>query len=300
MAMPRAKRGLGRGLDALIPMPEGEPAGLQLVPVDAIVPNPRQPRQAMDPEALQELANSIKEHGLIQPLIVSALAEGEREAALGLRYQLIAGERRLQAARLAGLAAVPVIVKEATPQESLELALVENVQRADLNPLEEAAAYRQLVDEFGLTQERVADRVGKSRVTVANTLRLLGLPDKVKEALMEGTITEGHARALLGLDSPELQLAALKEVLHRGLSVRATEEMVRRLAEAARLAAEAGESPVPEKAKKDPQTQALEDDFRRALGTKVELFRSSKGGRVVIYFYSDEELDGVYSAIVRG
>ncbi len=298
--MPRAKRGLGRGLDALIPMPEGEPAGLQLVPVDAIVPNPRQPRQAMDPEALQELANSIKEHGLIQPLIVSALAEGEREAALGLRYQLIAGERRLQAARLAGLAAVPVIVKEATPQESLELALVENVQRADLNPLEEAAAYRQLVDEFGLTQERVADRVGKSRVTVANTLRLLGLPDKVKEALMEGTITEGHARALLGLDSPELQLAALKEVLHRGLSVRATEEMVRRLAEAARLAAEAGESPVPEKAKKDPQTQALEDDFRRALGTKVELFRSSKGGRVVIYFYSDEELDGVYSAIVRG
>jgi len=289
--MSKTKSGLGRGLDALIPLPEEAIPGVQQVDVNAIIPNPHQPRQSMDPEALQELADSIKQLGVIQPLIVTAVEDDQ--APPGVRYQLIAGERRLTAARLAGLTTVPVLVREATPQEALLLALVENVQRADLNPLEEAAAYRQLMEDFDLTQEQVAGRVGKSRVAVANTLRLLALPQPVQEALMQGAISEGHARALLGLESPEMQVAALKHVVGRGLSVRATEEYVRRLNEATQMAREAGAP------KKDPQTAALEDDFRRSLGTKVELFRSSRGGRVVIYFYSEEELEGIYSAIVR-
>jgi ParB family chromosome partitioning protein len=246
----------------------------------------------MDPSALQELADSIKQLGLIQPLIVST---ADPSAPPGVLYTLIAGERRLTAARLAGLAAVPVIVREATPQQMLELALVENVQRADLNPLEEAAAYQQLVKEFGLTQEAVADRVGKSRVAVTNTLRLLSLPDRLKSALMESEISEGHARALLGLETPEMQLAALESVRKRQMSVHATEEYVRRLNEAAHVTREAE----PDQAEKDVQTAALEEDFRRSLGTKVDLFRSTRGGRVVIYFYSEEELEGVYEKIMR-
>jgi ParB family transcriptional regulator, chromosome partitioning protein len=287
----KEKRGLGMGLRALIPGAD-TPQGVQEVDVDAIAPNPRQPRQKMDPEALQELADSIKQLGLIQPLIVSA---ADPAAAPGVLYTLIAGERRLTAAKLAGMQTIPVIVREATPQQMLELALVENVQRADLNPLEEAAAYRQLVDDFALTQEQVADRVGKSRVAVTNTLRLLSLPDKLKDALMEGEISEGHARALLGLETPEMQIAALEGVRKRQMSVHATEEYVRRLNEAAHLTREAE----PDAPQKDVQTAALEEDFRRSLGTKVELFRSTRGGRVVIYFYSEEELEGIYGMIVR-
>ncbi len=291
--MPIRKSGLGRGLDALIPGANGEGPGVQHVDVNAIGPNPRQPRQSMDQEALNELAASIQKHGLIQPLIVS-LAEAET-AAPGVRYVLIAGERRLTAAKIAGLETVPVIVREASPQQMLELALVENVQRADLNPLEEADAYRHLVEDFSLTQEQVAERVGKSRVTVTNTLRLLALPDQVKSALAGNEISEGHARALLGLESAEMQVAAARDVVKRGLSVRETEEYVRRLNEAAQATPEQGG----EKPKKDPHMAALEDDFRRSLGTKVELFRSSRGGRVVIYFYSDEELEGIYGSIVK-
>lgn len=279
------RTGLGKGLEALIPVAEGPTAGLTQVPVSAITPNPMQPRTALDPDALAELAASIREHGLIQPLIVTQ--QGPE------RYQLIAGERRWQAARLAGLPAVPVIVKEATPQQALELALVENIQRADLNPLEEASAFRQLVEEFGLTQEQVADRVGKSRVAVTNTLRLLRLPAEVKQALADGTLHEGHARALLALPTPEAQLAALKVVVHKALSVRQTEELVRRL-----LA-----EPPPQKPERpaNPETEALEEEFRETLGTKVTLFRSRKGrGRLVIHFYSEEELQAIYDVIVGG
>ena len=292
----KAKGGLGRGLGALIPGADETPQGVLEVNVAAIAPNPRQPRQRMDPEALQELANSIKEHGVIQPLVVSPVEPDSELAASGVRYQLIAGERRLEASRLAGLERVPVIVRGVTPQQALELALVENVQRADLNPLEEAAAYQHLIDDFKLTQEQVALRVSKNRVTVTNTLRLLSLPEQIKDVLMDGGISEGHARALLGLETVEMQLAAVKEVTRRGLSVRETEEMVRRLNEAAHMTREAVEAPTPSK---DPQTAALEDDFRRALGTKVELSRSSRGGKVVIFFYSDEELEGIYTSIVR-
>jgi ParB family chromosome partitioning protein len=261
------------------------------VHVDDILANPRQPRHELDAESLRELADSILEHGLLQPLIVTETSPGE--AGAGPRYRLIAGERRWRAAVLAGQETVPVLVKEATPQETLELALVENLQRADLNPLEEANAYRQLVEEFGLSQEKVAERVGRSRVSVTNALRLLGLPDEAKDALLENRITGGHARALLGLKELPLQLRVLRAIEKQSLSVRQTEELVRRLAAAT----------PPHKrttTRQTPETQALEDRFRKSLGTKVSLYRSKRGGRLVIHFFSEEELQALYDRIVGG
>ena len=293
------KRGLGRGLDALIPSDLGQsleedqgrlPAGLVEVPIDAIQPNPLQPRFSVEDDTLAELADSIREHGLIQPLIVTRL---ESSSPQSNRFQLIAGERRWRAARLAGLERVQAIVKEAAPQEMLELALVENVQRADLNALEEAQAYRQLIDEFDLTQEQVAERVGKSRVAITNTLRLLRASQAVQGALLAGEISEGHARALLTLETSEAQEAALAVVRKQGLNVRQTEALVRR------LAGERQERPAPPTP--TPQTQVLEDAFRESLGTKVTLRRNEKGaGRVVIHFFSDEELQHIYERIVGG
>lgn len=287
------KRGLGRGLNALIgtnsTSTELTEASVIHVPVEAIGPNPRQPRHALDPDMLAELAASIREHGLIQPLIVTRAPLGADVA-----YTLIAGERRWRAAKLAGLDEVPVLVREATPQAMLELALVENIQRADLNPLEEAAAYRALMDEFGLTQEQVAARVGKSRAAVANSVRLLNLAEPVKEALGAGRISEGHARALLGLPDEPSQVAALDLVLHRGYNVRQTEKLVRRILTAAQD--EAGLEPGD-----DPwalETRALEERLCMALGTRVSLSRSRRGGRLVIYFYSEEELQALYQRLV--
>lgn len=287
--MPRPKGGLGRGLGALIPL--SAPAVVE-VGLDNIVANPRQPRQALNAAKLQELAGSLREHGVIQPLVVTELEPVEGGEPDAPRYQLIAGERRWQAARLAGLSTVPVIIKEATPEETLELALVENLQRADLNPLEEANAYRQLMEEFGLTQEIVATRVGRSRVAVANSLRLLSLPEEVKEGLAGELISEGHARALLGLPARKSQVEAMKAVIAKGLSVRQAEELVRRWGR---------RSPGVQAKEKalDAETRSLEDDFRRALGTKVSLFRSKKGGKLVVYFHSEEELQGIYQVIVR-
>jgi ParB family chromosome partitioning protein len=282
------RRGLGKGLGALIPATEVSGPGLSEVAVDLIVPNPMQPRVALDAEALQELADSIREHGLIQPLIVTSIQDPASDA----QYQIIAGERRWEAAKMAGLAKVPVVVKEATPQKMLELALVENIQRADLNPLEEAAAYRQLMDDFGLTQEQVAEKVGKSRVTVANSVRLLRLTDEIKRALAEGQISEGHARALLALNKRADQLKILEAIVKKGLSVRQTEEMVRRIV--------AGAQPRRRDEPPSPETESLENEFRNALGTKVRLFRSKKGGKLVIQFYSEEELEAIYRIIVGG
>ena len=280
------RKGLGKGLGALIPTTEDDAAaaqGVAEVPLASITPNPRQPRSAIRDQDLVELAASIEEHGIIQPLIVARAPDG---------YQLIAGERRWRSARLAGLTTVPVIVKDAAPSEMLELALVENVQRADLNALEEAIAYRQLTEEFGLTQEQVARRVGKSRVSVANTLRLLKAARSVQEALLADRISEGHARALLGLEREEAQEAALKTVLKQRLNVRQTEELVRR------LFGQGSEKLRPAPAI-SPETRALESRFREALGTKVNLTRSGEGGRIVIHFYSDEELDALYERIVE-
>lgn len=283
------KRALGRGLEALIPSTGDSYSGLRQVPVDVIAPNPHQPRQRLDPDALAELAASIQEHGLIQPLIVSEALE---DAPPGCEYQLIAGERRLKAAKLAGLERVPVIVKEATPEQMLEMALVENLQRADLNPLEEAAAYQQLSDEFGLTQQEIAEKVGKGRVSVANAMRLLRLPDFVKSVLANEQISEGHARALLGLeDDLEVMKHALKRAIEQRLNVRQTEELVRRLRT----------SPASPKARRtvSPETRALESEFARALGTKVNLVRSKKGGRLTIHFYSEEELQALYDRLIE-
>jgi ParB family chromosome partitioning protein len=272
------ERGLGRGLAALIPRPT---TGLREVPVDAIHPNPWQPRSRFDEQELEELAQSIREHGVLQPVLVSQQADGS--------FQLITGERRWRAVRLAGMATVPAMVKEATPQASIEMALVENIQRRDLNPLEEAHAYRQLLDEHGLTQERLAQRIGKSRVAVTNTLRLLHLPDSVRDALADGSITEGHARAILMANGDNLRLRVLARVLDDHLSVRDTEALARRLND---------DRPAPRPA--DPDVERLEDAFRQALGTRVRILRGQNGGgRLVIHFFSDDELQGLYEAIVR-
>ena len=274
-------RGLGRGLSALIPTT----AGLDEVDVDLIVPNPHQPRMTMSDESLRELAASIREHGVLQPLLVSASeADGV--------YQLIAGERRLLAARLAGLRRVPVVVKEAASGELLELALVENLQRQDLNPLEEALAYRRLAGEFEMTQEAIASRVGRSRTAVANALRLLALSDEIKASLASAAISEGHARALLGLEDTAARGEAWRRVVKDGLTVRQTEELVRRWPQAA--ASKRSAQPL----EQDPDALALEARIRGSLGTKVELRRRASGrGRLVLHFYSDEDLEGLLARL---
>lgn len=274
------KFGLGRGLEALIPVEET--AGILEVPVEDIRPNPHQPRMLIRDDELVELALSIQTHGVLQPLIVTREGDG---------YQLVAGERRWRAAKLAGLTTVPVIVKDLAPQQTLELALVENLQRKDLNPLEEAGAYRQLIEEFGLTHEEVAQRVGKSRVAVTNTLRLLKATDAVKEALLNGRIGEGHARALLALEDPAAQVAALRIVLRQGLTVRQTEELVGRILQT--------RPPSPTARSAAPEVRALEDRFQQALGTRVQVRPGKKGGRIIIYYYSDEELEGLYERLAR-
>jgi ParB family transcriptional regulator, chromosome partitioning protein len=287
--------GLGRGLDALIPtFAEGATASTFDIDIDAIVPNPYQPRVEIDQAALETLAASIRIHGVIQPLVVT---HGQERG----RYVLIAGERRWRAARLAGLGAVPAVVKEAVPRAMLELALVENVVRADLSPLEEAAAYRQLIDDFGLTQAAVAERVGRSRVSVTNTLRLLALPDRVQHALAAGDISEGHARALLGLPTAADQIGALELITERGLSVRQTEELVRRW-EGGREAEGGGA-----RAERDPAAVgrqeavqlAFVDGLQRVLGTRVR-FRPEQtgGGTLTIHYGSDEELNAFYEKLV--
>lgn len=280
------KSGLGRGLGALIPGGGNLPveSGVALVSVDAVSPNPRQPRSSLHPEELEELTASVREHGVLQPLIVTP---GKTEG----QYTLIAGERRLQAARLAGLKIVPVLVRQATDQQRLELAIIENVQRADLSALEEAEAYRQLAEDFDLSHEDIAARVGKSRVAVTNTLRLLKLPDVVKNALIEDRISEGHARALLALGTAEAQSAALRTVISQELNVRQTEVLVRKLL---------GEKPaVKKKSTPPPDVRELEERLRRSLGTKVSLRAGKKGGTVTIYYYSDEELDALMGRLSK-
>lgn len=294
------RRGLGRGLGALImdtavtPVaPEvaaqAEAGGVQLIDIDRLLPNPRQPRTSFDPAALEELAASIRTHGVIQPLVVTAAADQPG------RYWLVAGERRWRAARIAGLKEVPVIVREATPQQLMEWALVENVQRADLNPIEEATAFQTLMAEFGLTQAEVAERVGKSRPAIANAVRLLSLPLEAQQAVIDGQITAGHARALLGLSDPEAIRRALSEVIRRELSVRQTEALVRRMSEPPA-------KPASPEAEENPQLRShlryMEDRFRSVLGTKVSLSRNPDGaGKLVVHFYSDEDLEAIFRLI---
>jgi len=275
--------GLGRGLAALIPQRPGSGPGPLDVRIDRIRANPHQPRKRFDEPALETLAESIREHGVIQPIIVTEVLDG---------YQVVAGERRLRAARLAGLEDVPVLVRQLADSEQLELALVENLQRADLDPIEEALAFRQLIDEFGLSQERIAERVGRARSTVTNTLRLLDLHPLVQAAVAEGRITEGHARALGGLE-PAAQARVAPTVVERDLSVRETEELVRRLRSPRSERSSASRAP-------DPDLDRVEEDLRRALGTKVRVARSRRGGRIVIEYYSEEELGRLYERLIGG
>ncbi len=274
-------RGLGKGLDALIPTGTlNVPAeGAQSIPIAQILPNPSQPRGEMDDEKLEELANSIREHGILQPLILTKDSGQDF-------YVLIAGERRLRAAKIAGLQAVPAIVRQANDQERLELALIENIQRENLTPLEAAEAYQKLNDEFGLSHDQIAERVGKSRVAVTNTIRLLKLPEAVRKAIASGEISEGHGRAMLSLSSDRAQLAALQTILSHGLNVRQTEELVRKLG---------GEKPAAPSAKpaKEAEVKEIENRLRSLLGTKVTLNHGKKGGTLVIHYYSDEELDSL-------
>lgn len=274
--------GLGRGLDALIPR-SAEAGASSEIPIERVRRNPHQPRVDFDEGELAELTSSISTHGVLQPIVVRNTADGA--------YELIAGERRLRAARAAGLMTIPAVVRESTSAELLELALVENVQRADLNPIEEAAAYRELIDRFGLSHEAVARQVGKSRVAISNALRLLDLAPETRQAIVDGRITEGHGRALAALTVPELQRAVLQVVLDRQLSVRQTEELVRRKREQG----------APRR--KQPLSEDLADveaQLRGILATKVGIVRTRKGGRLVIDFYSDEELDRIYAIITRG
>jgi ParB family transcriptional regulator, chromosome partitioning protein len=278
-------QGLGRGLAALIPQRGPTSNGSIEIALARIRENPRQPRLRMDDAALEALAASIREHGVIQPILVTETIDG---------YQLVAGERRVRAARLAGLDHIPAIVRQLADREQLELALVENLQREDLDPIEAARAYRQLIDDFAFTQEDLAARVGRARSTVANTLRLLELHSAVQDALVAGAISEGHARAIGGLPT-DTQAHVVSAVIQDDLSVRQTEELVRRLREPRPIAPEAAAKTEP-----DPDVERVEEDLRRSLGTKVRLTRTRRGGRITIEYYGDEELARLYQRLVGG
>lgn len=287
--MAQKKRGLGRGLDALIASrsESTDPGKVAELDLDWIEPNPLQPRSEMDPEELDALANSIREHGVIQPVIVTE-SDGTTP------YRLIAGERRWRAARAAGLGVIPAIIRESSPRAMLELALIENIQRADLNVLEEAVAYRQLIEDFGLKHGDLADRVGKNRSTITNALRILQCPEEVQQALMNNVISEGHARALLGLPGSVDQLAALEIVTSRELTVRQTERLVRDWN--ARGVRESEPAPSQQA---DPIVRDFEQRLQRTLGTRVELKRGRKGGRLIIHYYSDDELNTISDRLLN-
>jgi ParB family chromosome partitioning protein len=274
--------GLGRGLDALIPRAT-QASEVPEIPVEQISRNPHQPRNHFGEADTAELAASIGLHGVLQPIVVRTTADGG--------YELIAGERRLRAARVAGLTHIPAVVRESADGEQLELALVENLQRQDLNAIEEASAYRELIDRFELSHEEVARRVGKSRVTISNALRLLDLTPETREAIADGRISEGHGRALAALTVPELQRAALLIVIERHLSVRQTEELVRRKRDSS------GTTP---RGAISGDLADLEAQLRGLLATRVGIVRTRRGGRLVIDFYSDEELDRLHAIIARG
>jgi ParB family chromosome partitioning protein len=282
-------RGLGKGLGALIPEMDDEANnGTQTeLDIDRISPNPYQPRREFSTEKLTELAESIRIHGIIQPLLV-------RE--INGKYQLIAGERRLRAAKIAGLASVPVVIKEMSEQSMMEVAIVENIQRENLNPIEEAEAFRRLMNEFYLTQDDIAKKVGKSRPAIANTLRLLNLPKEVQNNLGSGTLTMGHARALLGLRTPEEQKNIWVQIQMQQLSVRETEELIRKLNEPPAVSRET-KIKTEIIADKDPNIQLIEEELQQTLGTKVTIREKGKGGKIEIDYYSTEEFERICEKI---
>jgi ParB family transcriptional regulator, chromosome partitioning protein len=288
-----SKQRLGKGLSALLPtLPQGEEAGrgeLLELSLDWISLNPRQPRQQLDQESLAELAASVREHGILQPIIVQRQGQG--------RYSLVAGERRFRAARMAGRETIPALVRELTEAEVMEIALIENLQREDLNPVEEATAYRQLIEEFGFTQEQLARRIGKSRPTVANMMRLLQLPEKVLAALSAGHLSMGHARALLSLREEKKIKRAADQVMEKGLSVRSTEELVQQLLASPRP--EERQKDKPAGFKNDPFTEDLQEQLRHHLGCQVKIKKQGRGGRLEITYYSQEELERLVDLILE-
>jgi ParB family transcriptional regulator, chromosome partitioning protein len=291
--MQQKTSGLGRGLGSLIPNKKtakellGDSSEvaeildnkekISQLSVDKITPNPHQPRSIFNENELAELVDSIKEHGIIQPLIVTKSGSG---------WQLIAGERRLRSAKLAGIDKVPAIVREMSEQKKMEVALIENLQRKNLNPLETALAYQKLVDEFNLTQEQLSKRVGKSRSSVANTLRLMTVIDEVKQAIQEGKISEGHARVLAGLPEKD-QLVTLKKIIDGSLSVRDTEKVGKEVVVKKSI----------RKVQFDPEVKAKEDELQSALGTKVEIKKTGSSGQIIIKFFSEEELSDIVNKI---
>ncbi len=289
----KRRGGLGRGLDSLLPNASSEPesrSALRMAPVETVIPNPRQPRTHFDEEAVKELSASIAELGVLQPLLVRDLG--------GDRLELIAGERRLRAARDAGLTEVPVLIVDTDETGSLERALVENIHRTDLDPIEEAAAYKQLLDEGGLTQEQLGTKLGRSRVTIANALRLLDLPDAIKKLVINGRLTAGHARALLSLAGNPFQERLARRVADESLSVRMTEELVRRYAE---LTPPNPDSPEGTRTSPPPSAVAAEAQrkLQDRLQTRVRITRSQRKGKISIDFASDDELERLV-AIIEG
>ena len=284
------RKALGKGINALIPdfeigVPQtgGQGPGPAEILIDDIVPNKLQPRKFFDDEKLEELVFSIQEKGVLQPVIV--------QKTKGKNYELIVGERRWRASKKAGLKKIPAVIREVSDAESLEIAIIENIHRHDLNPIEEAEAYSQLANEFGLTQEKLAKRLGKNRATIANTLRLLNLPKGVKEDMVAGRFSMGHARALLGLESPKDVETLRREILKKDMNVRQIEERVRQL-----------KTPSLKKApgkKRDIFLKNLETDLERKLGTKVEIIPRQKGGKVVIAYYSNDDLDRILGMIAK-
>lgn len=277
------RKALGKGLGALIPdLPdklEGKPEGMLLVDLDEIRPNPLQPRRSFDQEKIEELAGSIRENGILQPLIVKKLREG---------FELIAGERRWRAAQKAGLAKVPIIIKEVGDKGRLELSLIENIQREDLNVIEEADAYQKLIEEFGYTQDALGQRVGKSRTSITNALRLLKLNRKIKDDLLHNKINMGHARAYLGLDSSAQQMEAHVQVVKKQFSVRQTERLVKRMKSGA---------PAPLSPPSGSEHEFMLHELRKILGTKVSIKQKGKRGKLIIEFYSPGELERIFELL---
>jgi len=280
---PARRKALGKGLSALIPEPESAPALTMPaeVPIGILDPNPFQPRGALDPARLAELTASVRETGIVQPILVRRRGE---------RFQIIAGERRFRAAQAAGLATVPVTVREVADEHMLEIALVENIQREELNAIEEAQAFQRLQDEFSLTQEEIARRVGRDRTTIANTLRLLRLPRELREMVAGSRIDAGHGRALLALERADDQLALGREAARKGLSVREVER---------RVAALRAPRPDATRRRKDANTRAAEERLRAALGARVEISRRGRGGQIRVLFTGEAELNRLFDLLVR-
>lgn len=275
------RKGLGKGLEALIASADTDAAGIKELKINEIEPNSGQPRKHFNDEKLAQLAESIKQHGVVQPLIVKK--DGDT-------YKIVAGERRWRASRIAGLQTVPVIIRDLSSKQVMEIALIENLQREDLNPIEEAEAYEKLMAEFGMTQEEISVTVGKSRPAIANSVRLLTLQENIKSRVISGEISSGHARALLSIEDKTLQLKAVGEIIKRGLNVRDTELLVKRLSK---------QGNNKKKNTADVEYQAIEERFREILGTKVKIINNKRNGKILIEYYSVDELDRIIGMLER-